>query len=68
MKIITTWFILLGPPLVLLTDYLVSLVFDSEATITWVVRSWAARSSWPEFIFVAGALILYLHLFRFWPW
>lgn len=67
MKGFTIWFILLVPVLVLAIDFVLDRWVDREATITCVVRCWAKESSWPEFVFLACAMMLYIHLFRGWP-
>ena len=63
----TAWFILLAPVAILLTDFLVYRLFGYDATITGVIRSWAAQSTWPLFIYVVGVVVLGLHLFTGWP-
>lgn len=63
---ITIWVILLAPTLVIAYDIFVWLV-DADATISGVVRDWSKVTPWPEFIYVLGVVILYLHLFRCFP-
>ena len=41
--------------------------WGDEPTITRVVRSWADKSSWPEFVYLVLVIGLYAHLFRKWP-
>lgn len=63
-KHITSWVVILGPIVVLGLDWLVFRFFGYEATITGVVRTWAEKSAWPEAVYLLGALVLYLHLYR----
>lgn len=67
MRDVTAWFVILAPLAIFGTDMLVWGVFGASATITDVVRSWAARSSWIEWAYLVGATLLYVHLFRSWP-
>lgn len=67
MRDVTAWFVLLGPPLVLLVDWLVYFRCGYPATITAVVREWHSQSVIPEVLFVAGIIILWLHLFHDFP-
>lgn len=66
-RFITTIIVLTGPTLVLLYDLLIFIRYGHEVTITNVIRTWAEESSWPEFVFLIGVALLYLHLFRKWP-
>ena len=67
MREVTGWFVLIAPLVILLTDWVVYQQYGYTATITAVVREWHEQSTWPEFVFVVGVGILYLHLFRNWP-
>ena len=67
MRDVTAIFVLLGPVVVLGIDLAVNFLVGTEATITGVVRDWAEKSSWPEFCYVVGAVILYMHFFKGWP-
>lgn len=67
MKQITAWFTLVGPLAILVADAALFFFDGYESTITAVVRGWAAESPWPEFVFLIGAAILYVHFFRKWP-
>lgn len=66
MRDVTAWFVIVAPPLILITDGVVFVFYGYEATITSVVREWADRSPIPEVAFVLGATLLYIHLFRRW--
>lgn len=62
MRVAVGWFILVAPLAILLGDAI--LWWRWGVTITGVVREWAARSPWPEVIFVVGTAALYFHFFR----
>lgn len=64
MRQVTVWFILTAPFLILAVDGWVWWKFGSEHTITGVVRGWSEDSWLPEVFFLAGCLMLWLHLFR----
>lgn len=67
MRQVTSLFILAAPLAILAADWWVYERFGPEHTITGVVRGWA-RDSWlPEAVFIAGCLVLYLHLFWGFP-
>ena len=63
----TVGFVIAAPAVILLSDFLIWWLIDETATISNVVRCWARKSVWPEFIYVIFVTILYLHLFRAWP-
>lgn len=67
MRTVTVWFILVAPIAILLFDVLLYILGGYTATITAVVRSWHEQSSWPEFLFLVGVLLLYSHFFRGFP-
>lgn len=64
---LTAAIIILGPLLVIVYDFIVWVVYGSASTITGVIRDWADESTWPMFLYVVGAVVLYLHLFCGWP-
>lgn len=64
---VTAWFVLLAPVAILTVDWLVNYYVGYCGTITAVVRGWAAKTPWAEFLYVLGVTVLYLHLFRGWP-
>ncbi len=68
MKQVTAWFILAAPILILAVDVWVYFRFGPDDTITGVVRDWSKESWLPEAVFLAGCLLLWLHLFRGLPW
>lgn len=67
MRNLTSWFVLTAPLAILAADALIYYFDGYSATITAVVRGWAEQSSWPEFVFLLGCVLLYAHLFRGWP-
>ena len=64
MRAVTIWFILTAPILILIVDWIVYFRWGQAATITGVVREWSKDSWLPEVVFMAGVLLLWLHLFR----
>jgi hypothetical protein len=66
MREVTELFVLTAPALILAVDLLVAAWFGPQATITDVVRGWAARSAWPEAVYLLLFGLLYVHLFRRW--
>lgn len=67
MRTLTVWFVLLAPIAILLLDAVIYLIDGYGSTITAVVRDWHEASRWPEFLFLAGCLVLWMHFFRNWP-
>lgn len=64
MQEVTAWFVILLIPIILVVDGIVWYWFGQQATITWVVRSYNEKSSWPEILYVVVFVAAYLHLFR----
>ena len=67
MRDATAAFVLVAPVVLLALDLAIDRLVGQHATITGVVRSWAEESTWPEFVYVVGTVILYLHFFKGWP-
>ncbi len=63
---LTAYLIVLGPIAYILYDLLIWFCFGYHPTITGVIRTWNTYSSWPEVVFVLGAVVLYGHFFRKW--
>ena len=65
-KQVVTYLMVLIPSVILIVDLFIGHKIGVEATITGIVREWSYNSSWPEAIYLFGAIALYLHLFRKW--
>ena len=65
LQMVTVWFLIITPLLILLLDTVV-FYYDPYATITYVVRRSNAGTGHLEVIYVMVAVLGWFHLFRNW--